>query len=244
MFDPEGTRLDLGAVVFPHETDIAEAGMSVFSDLNRTICDLRSFAIPRELPLLFDILEAAIDLEDKEEDDDEFIIFTNSDIHLMPHFYSAVEALINRGYESLILNRRTISRFPPDARLLPLMYSEIGIDHPGLDCFVFPKRIFRRFVRSEVCVGVPFVMRSLLFNMVAFSRRLLITNHAHFTFHLGNEMFWNDPKLQDYIDYNVAETMKLLSTLCSDAAMANRIRPIVKSLGHPLEIQHLPNLQR
>ena len=145
--------------------------------------------------------------------EDVFLVYTNADICLLPHFYGSVVGLIAHGFEAMTINRRTI---PPHARELSnldKMYAEFGRSHPGYDCFVFPLAHFDRYVSSNACIGGDFVARSLLYNMIANSKHMLMLRQAHLTFHIGDEREWSDPRFKDYREFNVKQAINVLVSL-------------------------------
>jgi hypothetical protein len=157
-------------------------------------------------------------------DDQDYIVFTNVDICLMPHFYGALQRIINLGFESLIINRRTISKYGLDPQLLPLMLADFGRAHEGFDCFVFPRRLFDRFVQSNVCVGAPDVMRALIFNLVALSESVLILRDTHLTFHLGDDKSWLTPEIIEHHEHNRRCSQDVLTGHSSDPQRRDLLR--------------------
>jgi hypothetical protein len=151
-------------------------------DLRRDVNEFVNTPSPRPLPLLFDVLRQA----DCVSSTAEFVVFTNSDICLVPSFYQVVSGLLDRGFDSLIINRRTVHGWTPEAQDSHLAIAEVGDSHPGLDCFVFPRSFIRRFSTNSACLGGGHVMRGLLFNLVAHSAELLALTEAHLTYHFGD----------------------------------------------------------
>lgn len=186
------------ATTYPDETINLPPSFQRLSKLARAVTDLGRFAVPRRLPLLFDVIELGLSAAGEADT----VILTNVDICLLPHFYGSVNRLLGLGFESLVINRRTIGKYGLDPKLIPVMMADPGRVHEGFDCFVFPRRLFDEFVRSDVCVGAPDVMRALLFNLVAVSKSVLILRDAHFTFHLGDDKAWARRELADYQEHN------------------------------------------
>ena len=236
-----------GAVVAEGEesclpTDFALAGL-----LTRTVLDVAQFEHPRPLPILFDILDLGcayarrVCAEEGGDAEATFMIFTNVDICPLPHFYQTVADLIARGYDTITINRRSIAEVPPSLEDIPAMYSDIGVDHSGFDCFVFPLAHYARFVRSEACVGRSFVARSLLYNMVGTARHMAMLRRAHLTFHLGGAGEWNDPKYADTRRFNVEQAKHvLLSLMQRDKATARRLVQFCAGNGEPFTFHHDP----
>jgi hypothetical protein len=195
------------AVMYPEEDVSIPASFISLKTLQRSAQDVGNFKVKRPLPLLFDILACGL----AAAEDRDYVVFTNVDICLMPHFYVSLQRILDLGFESIIVNRRTIAKYGFDPQLLPLMYADYGQSHSGFDCFVFPRRLFDGFVRSDVCVGAPHVMRALMFNLVALTRSLLILRDAHMTFHLGDDKTWQSPEFMDYRDHNQRCTQEVLT---------------------------------
>jgi len=245
------------AVTFPEDIGLIPTGVIKGPTLQRDVTDIAKFAIPRRLPLLFDILKNGTSValsggeipvptgrlgrmldrmlrkpitnkpKARPLDEVEFLIFTNSDIHLQPAFYSILAVLIQQGYDVITANRRTIDVDPHNRSSSLLYLAEHGSDHPGLDCFVFPTRMMESFVPSECCCGAGHVMRSLLFNLVAHSRRFLMLTHAQMTFHLGDDRFWAEPRFEDYLNFNIAQAQSVIAALANDSGMCRRLADFI-----------------
>ena len=206
------TNPRLIACVAENESDIIPAGFLASRPLTRTVLALKSFNVSRSLPLVFDILEAGAESAYQ----DGFLVLTNTDICLMPNFYRSIQALLSRGIDCLIVNRRTVGQLPTYGSDHGVAMTEVGYRHGGFDCFVFPVAWVQHFVRSEACVGAGGVMQSLLFNLVALAKKMLIMRDAHLTYHFGNDESWTDSKLHDYIEFNLDQARSVLSRLCQE----------------------------
>jgi hypothetical protein len=217
---PTGTAKAV-AVTFPEESVPLPASFTLLRSLQRSALDVGSFQISRRLPLLFDVIGCGLAATENHD----YVVFTNVDICLMPHFYGTLQRILNLGFESLIINRRTIEKYGFDAQMLPLMFADYGRSHEGYDCFVFPRRLFDQFVRSDVCVGAPDVMRALIFNLVALSESVLILLDSHLTFHLGDDKSWAKAELADYHEHNRRCSYEVLNIHSQDP----RRRQLLKS---------------
>lgn len=220
----------LAAVVAETEEDCVPGAFDLAGTLNRSVDQVAKFDHPRPLPLLFDILgqgyRYAVKLAEQhgEAPDDVFLVYTNADICLMPHFYATVAGLVAHGFEAITINRRTIPQYEQCLGNLGKMYAEYGDSHPGYDCFVFPISHFDRYVTSDACIGRDFVARSLLYNMIANARHMVMLRQAHLTFHIGNERAWSDPRFGDYRQFNVKQAISVLVTLAKrDAATESKL---------------------
>jgi hypothetical protein len=160
---------------------------------------------------------------DQDPFEGEFIVLTNSDMHLQPPFYRVVAEFIRRGYVAITIARRTVDVKPIERTFTPLLMVEAWHDHPGFDCFVFPSRMTQDFGVNDCCCGAGAVMRSLLLTLVAQARRFLMLTQARLTFHLGEDVHWRDPIFADYIEFNLAEARFLVESLAKDPEKAKRL---------------------
>ena len=177
-------------------------------DLDRSVQNLGSFQVPRKLPLIGDILNRLYEASDAE-----YFIYTNVDIALLPSFYTAVNTIIDAGYDAFIINRRTLPAHYRRIEELPLMYADIGQSHPGYDCFVFRREAVPHFLLGAVCIGVPKIGVTLAANMVCFARRFREFGELHLTFHIGDDGTWRRHGVNEYFNYNKMEGEKILNTL-------------------------------
>lgn len=180
--------------------------------LDRSVADLKPFRRARKLALLRDVLDAGL-----EGCAAEFVVYTNVDIALQPHFYATVAALIRLGYDAFVINRRTIPAASVDLADLPLMYAELGEPHPGYDCFVFRRDLYPRFTLGEVCIGTAWVGRALLANLAVHGARFREHRDLHLTFHLGDSLSWRNGEFSDYLQANREEYLRIASTLEREA---------------------------
>jgi|GEM_PF-778732 len=219
--DP-AVQVRLAAAGYPEDAAVVPDGFDMLPDLQRSAMDVRTFQKARKLPVLWDILERGRDAAADSDTPAEWLIYTNVDIAPMPHFYLLVAALVRKGYDAAIINRRTIPDTYTSPGDLPFMYTAIGKSHPGLDCFVFRRTLMDRFVPSRACIGAGFVMRSLLFNLVATTGKMVVLTDAHATFHIGDDRAWANPVYADYEAFNKAEALTVLNTFCRDPALHAR----------------------
>ncbi len=206
--------VQLLAVVHENEKDAVPQSFEVAPPLRRTVVDVRQFSAARPFPLLFDILgNAAAGAQPGS-----YLVFTNSDICLVPSFYRTVRSILARGVDCVVINRRTVDQLESFGEAPELAALEAGSAHPGFDCFVFPAAWVQDFVSNAACVGVGWVMRSLLYNLAAKARRMVILRDAHLTYHYGDDRPWNAPELEEYTQHNLAEARVVVRALSEDPA--------------------------
>lgn len=201
-------EVELYTAQYPEDRPLVPDGFTATPDLERSVLNFGTFRKPRKLPLIGDILQRLYQATDAA-----YLIYTNVDIGLQPHFYSAVNALIEQGFDAFTINRRTISnRFTSPAEL-PLIYAEVGEKHPGFDCFVFRREALARYKLAHVCLGVQWIDHTLLMNIVCYARRFCVFRHLHLTFHIGDSQTWLKEKYADYYAYNREQARSVLHAL-------------------------------
>jgi hypothetical protein len=206
-FAHDGIEVELYTTQYAEDREILPEGFTILPDLERSILDIAHSDIQRKLPLLTDILQRLYDASQAE-----YLIYTNVDIALMPHFYFSVASLLKK-HGALVINRRTIANRYESTVDLALMYSDIGDKHRGYDCFVFRRDMFPKMQLGNVCVGAPYVGKILYANVAAFSKSVLEMKDSHLTFHIGNDRIWASDKHRVYAEYNAREMQAALLQL-------------------------------
>lgn len=195
---------------FEEDKSIIPDSFTVLSNLAYSILDINKKLSGKKLPLIKDIL-----LKTNEVPNTDYIIYSNSDIALMPFFYDFVIEKIKEKHDAIIINRRRIPNKFNSKEQLPQMYAELGKSHPGFDCFIFKKELLSKFILGNICVGIPFLEVTLIHNIIAFAQNPLFVADKHLTFHIGmevmpkrdNDYYWTNrteffeniyPKLKPY----------------------------------------------
>ncbi len=205
-FANEKAEVQLFTTQYPEDREIIPAFFTQLPDLSRSILDIRSFENKRKYPLMKDVLQRLY-----ESTDANYLVYTNSDIALVPQFYIAVKDFIAQGYDAFIINRRRVSKQFKSVDDIPKMWSEVGSPHPGFDCFVFHRSLLSKFILGDICVGVPFVEATLAYNLFAFSNKFKLLADKHLTMHIGMEVM---PKRDnEYHRYNHEEFKKIYAQL-------------------------------
>jgi len=159
--------------------------------LTRSVLDLNTDLQGRQLPLIADLFAKTTEM-----DEFDFLIFSNMDIGLMPSFYLSVQHYLQQGHDAIVINRRRLSKKYSSVDQLPEIFADLGLSHPGFDCFVIKKDLLPKFILDTICVGIPFLEASLVHNIIAFSARPKWVMDAHLTFHIGLDVL-SDKRLKD-----------------------------------------------
>lgn len=226
-FAREKVAVHLYAAQYPEDRSFVPNGFEPTPDLDRSVMDIGSFEEKRKLPLIKDILDRLY-----EAGKADYMVYTNVDIALMPHFYLAVDKLIDEGHDAFVINRRTIPDSHKRVDEIPLMYAALGKPHPGHDCFVFKRDAYGKFKLGSSCVGVSLVGRVLLFNLFCYSKGFAEFNE-HLTFHIGDDRAWDSGRYADYAAHNRREALKVLRELESEFGTLEEhefLRPFVRDV--------------
>lgn len=199
-------RVQLLTTQFEEDHEIIPDYFIKTRDLERSVLDISKFSRQRKLPLLKDILDKLY-----ENSTADYLIYTNVDITVMPNFYSTVAAIIEKGHDAFMINRRRIPKIYTKPEELPLIWAEMGKSHPGFDCFVFHRDLYPKFELGNICIGVPFIEATLAHNLYAFANNFKLFDNLHLTIHIGMQVMGKFDK--DYYWHNRNEFNKLIKSL-------------------------------
>lgn len=219
QFSRRPEDVELFAIGYPEDMDLVSDGFRLLPALSRSVLDCGSFKIARKLPLLADILTP---LSTHHEYD--YVVYTNSDIALMPYFYDYLFEKIANGSDSMVVNRRVIEKEADFA----IMYSELGKSHPGSDCFVFRRELISKFVLGNTCVGANWIGRALLSNLVVFSEKVEIIKNGHLTFHIGDDSLWLTGRFTDYDLHNKKVAYSVIASLLDIAGKKEHVEMLLR----------------
>lgn len=200
--------VELLAACYPADAAVVPGDFALTRPLARSILDIVPLQPPRKLPLLVDILQRGYDSSTAE-----FLIYTNIDICLQPHFYEAAASFVAEGHDAFVINRRTIADRGAGLAGIPAMLLEEGRPHPGWDCFVFPRAFVPRFILGHVFIGAPRSGLALVANLEALAANFREFNAERLTFHLGDERGWAQTEFTAYYDTNTQEVERVLARL-------------------------------
>lgn len=203
----DGLSIEQLAVFFPEDQSAVPQGLRACKPLDRSCLDYAEFTAPRRLPLLRDIIGRALLASNAR-----YLVYTNADIAVQPHFYLSLAALLQRdGSDAVTVCRRTISDAYQSVDEIPLMLAELGEDHPGTDCFVFSRRLAEQFVLEKIVIGAQFFAFALRSNLHVLANKVTEYKRLHLTFHLGDRRDWEEQ--DEYSRYNLAEIEKMFAVL-------------------------------
>lgn len=183
---------------YPEDYAIIPDYFTKTPDLERSANDFGTFTHPKKLPLLKDLLDRLYEASEAP-----YLIYTNVDIALQPHFYLEVANRIRSGLDAFIINRRRIPAHFSTPEELPHMYTHPGTAHPGFDCFIFHRSLYPKFQLEKVCIGIPFVEMTLSQNLFCYAKHFQLFDRDLLTFHIGMEVFKKRDK--EYLQYNRKE---------------------------------------
>ena len=198
-------------------------------DLDRHIALLKKFRTKRKLAILKDILERLYEATDAD-----YLIYTNVDIALVPHFYTSIQYLIDQGYDAFAINRRTV---PDNITDINLLYTFAGKRHEGVDCFVFKRELYPLIQLNNICIGTAWIDRALMGILICHAQNFAWFRDMHLTFHLGDNKSWRT--YQEYKNHNWHEHVNILDILKTegvyqhDSSLLNYTYRKIRKMWHP-----------
>jgi hypothetical protein len=224
--------VELYTTQYPEDHPILPHGFTILPDLLRSVLDTEPFEHQRKLPILADILQSLAKASDAD-----YFIYTNVDISLLPHFYVSIATLLST-YDALVINRRTIPDHYTMVSEIPVMYTDIGIKHPGHDCFVFRRETLPKMQLGTVCIGARYIGFILYLNLLATSTHFQEVKDAHFTFHIGDNRVWKTEKNEPYLVHNRIEAQAAVQRLRELTGPFKNTTPVGKFLLSRYRMPH------
>jgi len=233
------------AVAAPEDRPAAPPFADDFVPLDRALPDVVDIRPCRTLPLIQDLLRLGAAAIDAPSDDDDLLIYTNSDIGLTPTFYALV-ARLAREAPAFAIRRRNIDAAITDPTELPLMLAQIGEAHEGTDCFVMPRSVAADIDLGCVAIALPGIEHAVLCAVdAAVGHASKSFRNLHATFHHGDDRVWErDDELSAF---NRAEAARVVAELArthpnhpaggvfdTEQSKLNVQRPKTKSVGYKL----------
>ena len=175
-------NISLAAIQYAKIDDGLPQEFDLLPPLKRSVQDF----VPdtsRKLPLIQEVLSRA-----EENVEGDFLVYTNLDIILTPHFYSSVVYYLNQGHDALVINRQRVSQALENIEDLPAVFAEKGMIHPGFDCFVFKRDLLEKIDMGNICLGIPFIGVGLAHWVFSLSKNPLFLGNSDMTRHVGLEV--------------------------------------------------------
>ena len=182
---------------FPEDRRQVPSWMETTDDLQESSLAHSEFTDKRKLPSLREIWSRLLSCSQ----DSDLLIFSNIDIAVYPDFYSNLTNLINQGWESISVTRRTISNTYSDVSQLTAMWEEKGTAHPGDDCFAIRRDCASRLNIQPVYTGAGWFDKILLINL-AWQTNFKKFRDERITFHIGDDRTWQNPEAKTVADWN------------------------------------------
>lgn len=227
--------VDLYCAFYPEDESLVPDDFIRTIPLDRTILDLREFNKKRKLPLVADILGRLYKASNAD-----YFVYTNVDIAVMPYFYKTIADIIDRGIDAFVINRRTITPGFSGVSDIHLMYAEIGDTHLGYDCFVFRRSKYPEYKLGNTCVGVKWVGKAIIANMICNAENFELFASQHLTFHLGNDRQWENREFNDYEEHNRKELSYILDHYEGDSALSHKI---IRDMTDEITIKNMSRIE-
>lgn len=204
-----GVAVNFRAVILPGDEAAVEPPATPWAQLTRTVQNIAPLKPSRPLPLIADVLRAGAGTASNTH-----VVFSNMDIAVQPHFYTALHELITST-----LGRDvpfTVPRVNIPAALadgpIEAMRAARGTPGLGFDCFVVPRELVGRLDLGNCCLGAAHFDLLLFMALDAVSGgRVSQVESARLTFHLGNDIAWS--AMIDYVEHNLAESLAAIARM-------------------------------
>jgi len=197
---PAGIDLQIIIVGFPDEP--APEGPWTFVAAEHPPLGESGFKVRRRLPLLSDLVKplqgtGSFDMG----------ILTNADIELTEIFYERILHLwsITGGATSI-----TRTNLPAgSAHTMLDDHLEHFPEHPGHDCVIASSEDWSRVVTGSVALGIPGVMKPLLWTLGDSHTPVRTLHRTRLTVHRGDDRVWSNSKFSDYAEHNHNELRQI-----------------------------------
>jgi hypothetical protein len=227
---------------YAEDRSIVPAYIQLLPDLEKSILDVGTFTQKRKLPLIADLIQSEVVLDL----DFDYLIYTNVDIAVQPHFYNWIADRISEGLDSFIVNRRTITAAYKDPKELHKMYLEKGEAHPGYDCFIISKALIPKMYLANICIGAANIGLALYLNLRLFAKNFKEFGDEFLTFHIGNDQVWKHNSNNEFKLHNQSEFERVKTRFKSDAARVELIIqeafPTLRSRAQPVPSKNGPSV--
>jgi hypothetical protein len=204
----DGLLVELLCAYYEEDQAMKPEGFTTAGILKRSVLDFGKFDLQRNLPLIKDILDSLYDSSNAD-----YFIYTNVDIALNDNFYKEVKRIIDRGYDSFVINRRTLSKKYISIDEIDQMQLDQGKSHPGFDCFIYRRDVYPKYDLRDVCVGANWIGRALIINLIVNADKFKVFDSEHLTFHIGDDRSWNVEKYKDYHYHNLQNILSILRNI-------------------------------
>lgn len=217
-FSSSKIEVNLLTTQFKEDKITIPEGFEVLEDLKGSTQTL-GLNTSKKLPFIQEIISRAIQRSNAED----YIIYSNLDIAVQPHFYDFIHSQIENGARGIVINRRTISKQYTSSDELDLMYKAIGESHPGFDCFIFPVKDFPNFYLEQTLLGANWIGRILLLNLVAHCQPFILFDDEHLTFHIGDDKAWQDPRFSRLHEWNMKILLDFIHLIKSNETIKSSL---------------------
>jgi hypothetical protein len=123
--------------------------------------------------------------------DADWVIFSNSDIHLIDSGYKFIEDQIEASEGAISINRVTLPAHQLGAKLDAVKrLLRSPVPHPGSDLFCFPRTSIEQLVFDNVFLGSPPVAKIFMTNLSLACGGVRIIEQSGVSYHFGDSRGW------------------------------------------------------
>ena len=137
-----------------------------------------------------------------------------------PFFLRGRKRLLADDPDAIYIIRRTLSDKYRSVDEIPMMFADMGEDHPGTDCFIIKRELVEKLILEKSVIGAEFSAFALDVNLRTFAPSVAWHRRLHLTFHIGDPRPW--AAQHDYGLYNLAEVQAILEKIDASDHSINR----------------------
>lgn len=230
----------LASCCFPEDETIVPDYFEKTPNLTRSIQEHEAFSTAKKLPYIEDILRLGY-----EHANADYVVFTNVDISLYPHFYISVATLLQQGVDGLCINRRTLPNGAFSPSDLPKLYAEKGVPHEGIDCFVIKREQIPNMKLEGGIVGTGPVGLFIAHNLLQLSSHFQWIREERLTFHIGDDKNWlkGDMGKDSLLYYNYKALEQNLAHIAQTETDVHKSKVMESALAHARHFLEHQNLE-
>ena len=216
-----GIEVSLLAACFPGDMNLVPESFQATPQLTRSTAEVYPGMTSKRLPFIQDLLDRLY-----HSCEAEYLVLSNVDIALFDNFYTWINDAIKRwGFEGMTITRRdNLPKFSGDHRLGPddldYFYQQVGQDHPGYDCFVFRRDLYREIDMGQLFAGHP-PWGAILVKQLRWVCGHKTFRNKHLTFHIGKDEVWRGVRRSPLAEQNRQNAHELIRRIKHDRSTRN-----------------------
>jgi hypothetical protein len=122
-----------------------------------------------------------------------------------------IKEIFDKCYDAIIINRTTMPNYDNQSLQWYLDNIEQGSSHPGYDCFVIQRDLYKKMVLDNIVIGVNWIGEVVIQNIFYFAKNPILLQRSNLTFHMGDDRTWHDPKHAEERNWNQSHAKNIIN---------------------------------